>query len=106
MPLSLLEIHGKIFERIIKSRLNSFLTENDIIKERQYGFRTYKSTQTAIMTTYDTIANALAEKKQVYVVLRDVANVFDKVWHNGLKYKLLRLGLPDILVKIIMQFSR
>ncbi len=35
-------------ERIIKSRLNSFLTENHIIKEQQHGFRTYKSTQTAI----------------------------------------------------------
>ncbi len=41
-----------------------------------------------------TIANALANKQQVYVVLRDVAKAFDKVWHNGLKYKLLQLAHP------------
>lgn len=36
--------------------------------------------------------------------LRDVAKAFDKVWHNGLKYKLLRLGLPVILEKILCNF--
>ncbi len=33
-----------------------------------------------------------------------MAKALDKVWHNGLKYKLLRLGLPDILVKILCNF--
>lgn len=103
-PISLLEVPGKIFERTIQSRLNSFLSVNNIIKERQHGFRTYKGTHTAITTTHETIANALADKKQVYLVLRDVAKAFDKVWHNGLKYKILRLGLPDIIEKILCTF--
>ncbi len=103
-PISLLEIPGKIFERMIQSRLNNFLVGNNILKERQHGFRSYKGTHTAITTTYETIANALAEKKQVYMVLRDVAKAFDKVWHNGLKYKILRLRLPDILEKILCNF--
>lgn len=103
-PISLLEVPGKIFEKIIQARLNSFLIENNVLKERQHGFRTYKGTHTAITTTYETIANALAEKKQVFVVLRDVAKAFDKVWHNGLKYKILRLGLPDVLEKIVCKF--
>ncbi len=38
------------------------------------------------------------------MVLRDVTKAFDKVWHNGLKYKLLRLQLPDILEKILCNF--
>ncbi len=45
------------------------------------------------------MANALAEMKRAYIVLRDVAKAFDKALHDGLKYKLLRLGLPDILEK-------
>ncbi len=75
-PISLLEVPGKIFKKIIQARLNSFLTENNVLKERQHGFRTYKGTHTAITTIYETIANALAENKQVYVVLRDVAKSF------------------------------
>ncbi len=103
-PISLLEVPGKIYERIIQSRLKTFLAENNIINERQHGFRSYKGTHTAITTTYETIANALAEKKQVYMVLRDVEKAFDKVWHNGLKYKILRLRLPDILEKTLCNF--
>ena len=38
------------------------------------------------------------------MVLRDVAKAFDKVWHNRLKYKILRLGLPDILEKTLCNF--
>ncbi len=98
-PISLLEVPGKIFEKIVLNRLNSYLIDNNTIKVRQHGFRANKGTSTAIATTYDTIANALADKHQVTVVLRDVAKGFDKVWHNGLKYKLLRLGLPPVLEK-------
>ncbi len=62
---------GKIFERILQSRYKTFLAEN-VFNERQHDFRTYKGTHTAITTTYETTATALAEKKQVYIVLRDV----------------------------------
>lgn len=103
-PISLLEVPGKLYERIIQGRLNAYLTENNIIQERQHGFRAYKGTHTAIATTYETIANALADKLQVYVILRDVAKAFDKVWHNGLKYKLLRLGMPTLLEKTLSNF--
>lgn len=102
-PISLLEVPGKLYERLILARLNTFLSEHKIIKERQHGFRPSKGTHTAITTTYETIANALAKnktkKKQIYVVLRDVTKAFDNVWHNGLKYKLLQLRLPAILEK-------
>ncbi len=38
------------------------------------------------------------------MVLRDVAKAFDKVWHNGLKYKIITLGLPDIIEKLFCNF--
>ncbi len=36
--ISLLEVPGKIFEKIIQARLNSLLTENSVLKERQQDF--------------------------------------------------------------------
>ncbi len=102
-PISLLEVPGKLYERIIQGRINTFLSENSIINDKQHDFRSYKGTTTAITTAYETIANALAEK-QVYVVLRDVAKAFDKVWHTGLKYKSTRLNLPTLLEKTLRNF--
>ncbi len=98
----LLDIPGKFFERIIQARLNTFLSENNILKDKQHGIRPYEGAHTATTGTYKKIANALSEKKKkVDMVLRDAAEAFDKVWHNGLKYKLTRLHLPDILEKIM-----
>ncbi len=37
-PIALLEVPGKIFERLIQSRLKTFLNDNNILKERQHGF--------------------------------------------------------------------
>ncbi len=96
-----LEVPGKIYERIIQGRINAFLSDNNIIKDRQHGFRPQKGTSTAITIIHETIANALASKNEVYVVLRDVAKAFDKVWFNGLKYKISHLELPSILEKTL-----
>lgn len=48
--------------------------------------------------------SANARKNQCYVVLRDVAKAFDKVWHAGLKYKLSQINLPDTLNKFLSGF--
>jgi hypothetical protein len=34
----------------------------------------------------------------------DVAKAFDKVWHNGLLYKLYKLKIPDSLVLILRDY--
>ncbi len=102
--MSLLDVPEKILEKIIQGRLNHFLAEKKVIKDRQYGFRSQKGTTTAIAIVYETISNALADKRQVYLILRDVIKAFDKVWHNGLKYKILHIGLPPFLEEILCNF--
>ncbi len=103
-PISLLETPGKLMEKIIQERFNAYLNDHNIIIDRQHGFRPKKGITTAIALTYETITNALSEKHQVLVVLRDVAKAFDKVWHSGLKYKLLQLGIPYLLEKVLCTF--
>ena len=47
-PVSTLAIFGKIFEKIIFSRLYSFMTSQKILYEKQFGFRKQHSTYHAI----------------------------------------------------------
>ena len=61
-------------------------------------------TELAITKIYETIALNQRDKSQCNVVCRDVAKAFDKVWHTGLQYKILRLQLPDVLEKILCNF--
>ena len=103
-PISLLEIHGKLYERIINYRLVKELEERNVLSERQHGFRRKHGTQSAIATVYQYIAKARGERKHVNLVLRDVSKAFDKVWWNGLKAKILRLQLDPIFLRSLCDF--
>lgn len=103
-PISLLEIPGKIFKRIINSRRMSHLEEQNILNENQYGFRKGKGTTTAIAIAYKTIANALANNEQCNIILRDVSKAFDKGWHDGFRHRLIDAYVPDQLPKLLSSF--
>lgn len=103
-PISLLEVPGKILEKIINKRLRTYLEHNNILPPAQHGFRANKSTDTALAVTTEKIANALGNKQQCCIVLRDVSKAFDKVWHEGLKYKIHNSNIPIVLSKILCNF--
>ena len=103
-PISLLEVPGKLLEKIINRRLRIYLEDNDVYNKRQYGFRQHKGTEHAIALAWEEIAQSQALRKKNNVILRDVSKAFDKVWHGGLKYKLIRLDLPDNLTRLLCDF--
>ena len=37
-------------------------------------------------------------------MLKDIEKAFDKVWHSGLRHRLLQIGLPNLLVRSASQF--
>ncbi len=64
-PISLLETPGNLYEKLIQNRLiNSCLTEDKTIKNRQHGFRAKRGITTATAVTYEYIARAQADKKK------------------------------------------
>ena len=103
-PISLLEVPGKIFERILHTRLLKHLQDNNLINNNQYGFTKGKGTQTALAKLYEIIAISQKRRHLCNVVSRDISKAFDKVWHNGLKYKMLHGNFPDIMLRVFCSF--
>ena len=103
-PISLLEVPGKIFERVLSRRLRDHLDGEDLYNAGQYGFRRGRGTTHAIATATETLALHEALGHRCNVVLRDVSKAFDKVWHVGLKYKLLHLRLPPPIERLLCDF--
>ena len=104
-PITLLEVPGKIYERIINTRLRLYLEEKNKYYKHQHGFRQNRSTETALATIYETIAiNQTDKTHQCNIVCRDISKAFDKVWLNGLKYKILHLELPIIYEKLLSSY--
>ena len=103
-PISLLEVPGKLFERVIARRLRGHLEGRNLYSPGQYGFRRGRGTTHAIAIATETLAVHQASKYRCNVVLRDISKAFDKVWHLGLKFKLLHLGLPDDAKRLLCDF--
>ena len=103
-PISLLEVPGKIFERILNKRLRQHLEFNNLHNPHQHGFRQERGTTTALALITEQIAQYKADNGLCNIVLRDISKAFDKVWHQGLKYKLLHLRLPEILERLLCDF--
>ena len=104
-PITLLEIPGKVFEKIINKRLHKFCEQNNVFNTNQYGFRAGRGTDLAITRIYETISINQKHKHHCNIVCRDVKKAFDKVWHLGIKYKIITIrDLPSIVKKVLCNY--
>lgn len=90
-PISLLPIPGKIFEKLLHTRLQTLLQDKDPLPEHQFGFRSKHSTIDQVQRLTTEITSAFENKMYCTAAFLDVAAAFDKVWHDGLIAKLSML---------------
>lgn len=102
-PISLLCTLSKIFERIIHKKLKTEMLE-DLSQKEQFGFKSQHSTTQQLTRITEKITKAFNTKKSVGMILLDIQKAFDTVWHNGLVYKLITMGVPDYLVALIKSY--
>jgi len=102
-PISLLPVIGKLFEKIILKRLRPIIESHKIIPDAQFGFRAHHSTIQQVHRLVDKISSSFENKNYCPAVFLDVAQAFDRVWHNGLLYK-LKLFLPAPLYLLIRSY--
>ena len=104
-PISLLNFMSKIYSRIINNKLKEFLEQNNIIRDTQFGFRRKRGTSSLLTQLYELIARTKCDKKTlITIVSRDVSKAFDKLWRKGLIYKLIEMGLPNKIIKILNSY--
>ncbi|KAK7871524.1 hypothetical protein R5R35_010330 [Gryllus longicercus] len=102
-PISLLPSLSKVFEKLLLFRIYPLLKENDAIPDHQFGFRNCHSTIEQIHRIVDTINGALENKMYCSALFLDIAQAFDKVWHQGLLYKIKKC-LPHPYYNILRSF--
>lgn len=102
-PISLLPIISKIFEKILLKRLKKIIQKEKLIPDHQFGFRENHSTIDQIHRITNIIEKTLEEKKVCSTIFLDVAQAFDKVWHEGLDYK-LKTMLPKHYTDILKSY--
>lgn len=88
----MLSNYSKIFEKIIKARLISFLEKNQLLSKNQFGFRPGLSTDNALYKVTQFLYNTLDNSEKSLAIFLDIAKAFDMVDH-------------DILLNILPSFG-
>ena len=100
-PVSLLPICSKIFERIIYDNMLKYFLDNNLISPKQSGFRPGDSCINQLLSITHDIFTSFDYGLEVRGVFLDISKAFDRVWHDGLIYKLKQNGIKDKLLCIL-----
>lgn len=107
-PICLLNTIGKLFERVIKGRLENYLAEANGLSDKQYGFRKGRSTVDAVnklMETVDKSSTGPLRRRQLCaVVALDVRNAFNTARWDRIEKALHRKRVPNYITRIIQSY--
>jgi hypothetical protein len=87
--ISLLDIVGKVFSKVVARRLDSAL---DIVQS-QAGFTRGRGCQYDLFALVQTLHMRKRKGKTTYLFFLDVRKAFDTVWRDGLMFKLWGKGV-------------
>lgn len=110
-PLCMLNTAGKLFERLLKPRIEQAIRLKGGLSKRQYGFRPGKSTIGAIKDVVDVVL-AAQEKNHysrpvVLLATLDVKNAFNSLrWTDVLNALKRNFEVPGYLMKIIQSYLK
>ena len=102
-PVCLLPKCSKIFEKLI---FNEFFQDKNLLSKHQSSFRPGESCIYQLLAiTHDIFSsfgcNPTLETRGVFL---DIFKAFDKVWHDGLLFKLKQNGVSGNLFQLIKSF--
>lgn len=87
-PISLLPILSKVLESLFLKRLMPIIDSKCLIPDHQFGFRKDHGTIEQVHRLVEIINDAFETKQYCTAAFLDISQAFDKVWHDGLLFKL------------------
>jgi len=96
-PIAITTVFSKVLELIILGKFENYLLTSD----NQFGFRKHHSTDMCVFILKEICNLYNIKSSPVYVCMLDSSKAFDRVNHFLLFDKLLKRGMPVLLVRIL-----
>ena len=103
-PVSTLPLFGKIFEKVIYSRLYNYLGAKNILYDKQFGLRKNHSTSHAINYSVNKISKELERGRHIIGIFIDLSKAFDTIDHSKLLCKLYNYGIRGTCHNLIKDY--
>ena len=87
-------------------RLMSWAENIDKLPTEQSGFRKHHSANDKLFELTQAVCQAQRLSRRVGAIFLDIEKAFDRVWHNGLRYELLHMNAPALLLRWISSLLR
>ena len=78
-----------------------FLVTNNLLSENQSGFRPGDSTINQLLSITTSTYDSFENYEEARALFLDISKAFDKVWHEGLLFKLKCNGFDGNILKLI-----
>jgi len=101
-PVSILPVLSKIYEKVIHTQVSTYF--NNILSNRQFGYRKGMSTQTPLLVMTEIWKKATDEKKKFAALLIDLSKAFDCISHELLIAKLEAYGFSRSALGLIAAY--
>ena len=103
-PIAISSCLGRVLEKILANRLQHFCIKNKIFNNFQCGFQLNRCCDDVLTTFVSDIQCASDMITDIDVVFTDFSKAYDRVWHNGLLYKLIENGVTGNILNVLKQF--
>ena len=94
-------LFGNIFEKLLQSRLMSFLIQNAVLSKKQLGVISKRSTIDALFEVVERICNLRSKKQVAHCNFLDLSKAFDTVDQKLLIRKCEIFGLRGIASNVL-----
>lgn len=103
-PISILSVFAKLLERIVFRQIQSFLNKFNLLTEKQHGFCSGKSIETATYQFIQTVNENMDKGNEVVGLFFDLSMAFDTVNFQFLIKKLHALGIRGVLLDWVQSY--
>ena len=97
--ISLLDVGGKMFAKIIQQRLQTVVEE--VLPDSQCGFRSGRGCVDMIYCARQLVEKAIEHNTKIFMLFIDLRKAYDSIPHQALWCALKKYGIPQSMLKVI-----
>ena len=104
-PVSNLAFISKLVEQVVASRIKGHLNRHNLWDRNQSAYRSFHSTETALLRVHNDLLHAIDKKKMAALMLLDLSAAFDTIDHKILLDRLsMKFGITGVAHKWISSY--